>query len=200
MTALVDSKAGEFLDPARCPRMLKTGKQCGNPAGKQTVHAGFGYCHRHGGNAPQYVKHAAKLAAVARMQQDGGEIDVNPLDALLYTVRRASWLAAYYRAQHEAQLLAGAEPEPYAGLERAALADLNSWAAAAVRAGVAERQVRIAERMGERLSAAFENALGAMVAAGLEITAEQRMAAVRTYAGELARAEGGEIEASGSDA
>lgn len=174
-----------------CGGRTRRGTLCKREAGWGTPHVGYGKCKLHGGCSPPGKAHGAKLAAIAAMPVMGGEVDVNPLDALLYTVRRASGLSSWYRMHAEARMMAGEDPQPYAGLEQQALNDLAKWAKMAIDAGVAERQVRIAERMGERLSAAFEAAISALVGAGVELSGEQRMLAVRTYAGELARHEGG---------
>lgn len=182
MTALlVERPAG--LDPRRCPRVKSDGKQCGNRAGKATGHVGFGLCHRHGGASPTGEKHGVKLAALAQMRETG-EVDVNPLDAMLYTVRRASHLAAYYRLQAEAIELEGADATILFALEREALGDLNQWADRAIKAGVAERMVRIAEGTGERLASAYEESLE-----GEDIPPEQLKRIVAKFAAALGRLE-----------
>jgi hypothetical protein len=189
------------LDRDHCPRIKADGAQCRNRAGKGTDHLGTGYCDRHGGNTPGLRAHAAKLAAIAAMPPTGGEIDVNPLDALLYTVRRAAGLALWYRAKLEAASLEGANPEPWATLEAKALADLNRWGKAAVDAGVAERLVRAAEHSAERIGAAVEAMFSALVASGVELGPEARAVAVRAFTGQIAQLEtgGGDIEAVAHD-
>src|SRR4051794_9133098 len=183
-----------------CGAQTRRGSECGRDPGWGTDHVGFGYCKLHGGCTPQGKTYGARLKALAELGPMGGEVDVNPLDALLYTVRRGSGLAALYRLQAEAAAADGKDSAMFAKLEADALNDLARWAKMAIDAGVAERQVRIAERMGERLSAAFEAAIAAMVGAGVQLSGDQRMLAVRTYAAELARHEGGgAIEARSSD-
>lgn len=179
------------LDPRHCPRIKADGRQCRNQQGKGTDHLGFGYCDRHGGNTPGLRQHAAKLAALAAMPASGGEVDVNPLDALLYTVRRAAGLSLYYRTRHELALLEGTDVQMWAGLERNALADLNRWGKAAVDAGVAERLVRAAEHSAERLGAAVEAMLAAIVASGVELPPEARSRAVQAFTGQIAQLESG---------
>jgi hypothetical protein len=171
------------LDPGRCPKIKPDGKQCGNVAGKATTHVGFGYCHKHSGCTPSGEKHGSKLMALAAMR-DAGEVDVNPLDAMLYTVRRASHLAAYYRLQAEAVELGEGDASLLFALEREALGDLNQWADRAIKAGVAERMVRIAENTGERLASALEEALE-----GVELSPDQRRVIVQRFAGSLSRLE-----------
>jgi hypothetical protein len=181
MAALLDVGT---VDRSRCPRTLASGKQCGNQAGKNTPHPGHGYCYKHGGTTPNGQKHGAKLMAVAAMRESTGEVDVNPLDALLYTVRRASHLAAYYRLQAEALELEGRDARVHLDLERQALGDLNAWADRAIKAGVAERMVRIAENTGERLASALEDALE-----GVELGPDVRRQIVQRFGASLARLE-----------
>jgi hypothetical protein len=189
------------LDPSRCKATNRNGKQCGQRPGWGTDHPGVGFCKRHGGSTPNGKAHAAKLAAIAAMPPTGGEIDVNPLDALLYTVRRAAGLALWYRAKLEAATLEGANPEPWATLEAKALADLNRWGKAAVDAGVAERLVRAAEHSAERIGAAVEAMFSALVASGVELSPEARAVAVRAFTGQIAQLEtgGGDIDGQARD-
>src|SRR4051812_4797269 len=93
------------VDPALCGARNRQGEPCSNRAGKGTNHVGFGRCSSHGGRTPSGQAHGAKLAAVAALGPVGGEVDVNPLDALLFTVRRGSGLATYYRMQAEAAMM-----------------------------------------------------------------------------------------------
>jgi hypothetical protein len=183
VTALAVSLIGSPLDPSKCPKVKPDGKQCGNIPGKATDHVGYGYCHKHSGATPSGRKHGAKLAAIAAMRETG-EVDVNPLDAMLYTVRRASHLAAYYRLQAEAIELEGADATILFALEREALGDLNQWADRAIKAGVAERMVRIAEGTGERLASAYEESLE-----GEDIPPEQLKRIVAKFAAALGRLE-----------
>lgn len=168
----------------KCGGTARNGRPCTRPAGWGTPHVGYGRCKLHGGNTPSGAQYGAKLAALAQMPALGGEVDINPLEALLYTVRRAYALAGYYRLQAEARDLAGEDVEPYATLERQALADLNQWAQRSVGAGVAERMVRIAERTGGILAAALEDALS-----GAELSASERSAVVARFAQALSRLE-----------
>lgn len=172
------------MDPGICGARNRAGKPCRNVAGKATDHVGYGRCASHGGKTPSGRAYGAKLMAIAELPAMGGEVDVNPLDALLYTVRRAYALAGYYRMHAEARALLGENPEPYATLERQALGDLNAWAQRSVGAGVAERMARIAERTGEQIASALEDALEP-----LELDGAARAAIVQRFAGSLARLE-----------
>jgi hypothetical protein len=168
----------------RCGARTRRGGECGRDAGWGTDHVGFGNCKLHGGCTPQGKTYGARLMALAELGPMGGEVDVNPLDALLYTVRRGSGLAALYRLQAEAAAADGKDAAVYADLEAKALADLARWAKMAIDAGVAERMVRIAEGMGEQLAGALEEALE-----DAELSGDQRRGIVQRFAGSLARLE-----------
>jgi hypothetical protein len=155
----------------------RRGTECGREPGWGTDHVGFGRCKLHGGCTPNGKAQGARLMALAELGPMGGEVDVNPLDALLYTVRRGSGLAALYRLQAEACAADGKDAAMYADLEAKALADLARWAKMAIDAGVAERMVRIAEGTGERLASALEEALE-----GVELPPGQRQVVVQRFA------------------
>lgn len=128
-----------------------------------------------------------------------GDVDVDPLEALLYTVRRGARLVAYWQAA--ASRAVGAEEFAVAAAQEArALADLNRWAKNAVDGGVAKRQVEIAERFGDALTAAAEEALAALERAlGAELTVQQRTAFAGAFGHGLARLEAGTVEATARD-
>jgi len=90
----------------------------------------------------------------------GIEIDIDGLEGLLYPIRRNAALAKHYRLR-----MAMLDPSSpawfwWADRERKALDDLARWSKMALDAGVAERQVRIAERTGQRIAAALDDAIG----------------------------------------
>jgi hypothetical protein len=185
------------LDPALCPQIKKDGFQCRNRAGHRTGHRGFGQCWKHGGNTAAHAAAGARMAAIAATREAyGGQEDIDPLEAMLYTVRRGRALAMYWRS---AAMDAAEDPakfEKAAQQEARALDDLNRWSHGAVKAGVAERLVRITERTAERLASALEEAL-----AGVELPDGQRALIVRRFSAGLFALEEGEpvIEAEASD-
>lgn len=172
------------VDMALCGAKNRQGEPCQNRAGKGTAHVGFGRCRSHGGLTPNGKAQGARLMALAELGPMGGEVDVNPLDALLYTVRRGSGLAALYRLQAEACAADGRDAAMYADLEAKALGDLARWAKMAIDAGVAERMVRIAEGTGERLASALEDALE-----GEELGPGARLRIVQRFGASLSRLE-----------
>lgn len=189
------------VDPLLCPQIKRDGDQCRNRAGHRTGHPGYGRCWKHGGNTAAHASAGAKLMAVAEMRRDfGAEEDIDPLEAMLYTVRRGRALATYWRQRAVALVGDEVQFERAAKMEAGALDDLNRWSHGAVKAGVAERLVRITERTAERLTAAAEDMLAALVASGLELSQDQRALAVRTYTASLFALEQGDVvEGSATD-
>lgn len=176
------------------------GPPCKRGRGWGTDHPGFGNCKRHGGATSSGKKAAAKEAAAAAVRADyAGELDVDPLEALLYTVRRGAQLASYW--QRAAANAESTEDFQAASVNEArALADLSRWAKNAVDGGVAERQVQLAERLGDGLIAAAEDGLAALEAAlGAALSVEARTAFANAYGAGVGRLESGAIEATSSD-
>lgn len=139
---------------------VKRGNACRRPAGWGTEHPGFGHCKLHGGNTPGGKKAALKAAAAAMARADVIEIDVNAVDGVLYPIRRMAALAMHYR-RRMAAMDPGADGWVWwADREREALDDLARWSKMALDAGVAERKVQLAERWGQQIAAALDDAIG----------------------------------------
>lgn len=71
---------------ARCGAKTRAGTPCAYPAGRGTDHLGYGKCKHHGGNSPSGTIAGARQMAIAL----GAELDLEPHEALLLTVRRAA--------------------------------------------------------------------------------------------------------------
>lgn len=80
---------------ARCGVLVRKGRwagqKCKNPAGLNTVHAGYGPCFMHGGAKLKGRAEGAWVAAHAFAQQ----LNINPWDALLMAVRIAAGKVSY---------------------------------------------------------------------------------------------------------
>lgn len=185
----------------RCGARTKSGKACRQPKGARTSHPGWGRCSLHGGCSPNGEKAAANEAAMAAAREGyGGEIDLTPFEALLYTVRRGAQLVAYWQravfAAGSAEALARAQEQ-----ESKALADLNSWSDKALRAGVSKMQVEFAARLADSLTAMHEEGLAALEKAmGRQFTAEERTAYAEAIGSGMARLEGPTIDGVARDA
>ena len=140
----------------------------------------------HGGCTPD-IKRAAKLQALEFARgMLGAELDVHPLDGALLAVRLAAGSVAYWRAQ-----LAETDEPTLTMREgfRMAVNDLSRMSKAAIDAGVAERQVRFAERTAERIALAAEEALTQLL-----VCPAERARFVHVFAENLRRMEQAPIE------
>jgi hypothetical protein len=176
-------------DPVLCGARKKRGGLCGRPAGWGTEHVGYGSCKLHGGCTPGAVAAAAK----AQARHLAVELEMEPHDALLWCVRVAAGEVAYATRRiqelEETDLVVeprverdawGENASSYVQTSNAAM--LNVWirtrqealdrlarfAKMALDAGVAERQVRIAEGWADRLGRLFD-----AVFADLDLTPAQ---------------------------
>lgn len=153
--------------------------RCTLPAGQGTDHKGYGACQYHGGNSPSLQKHAVK-AEIRDMAQ---ELDMDPHDALLWTVRMAAGMVKWLQeriAELEDPLEAGADEraaieailqiyrDSY-GEERDRLA---RHAKLAIDAGIDERRIALEEEQGELIARAIRGILD-----DLQLTPEQKRSA-----------------------
>lgn len=181
----------------KCGAKKKDGGQCKRPAGAGTEHVGVGQCRHHGGSTPNANQNAALVTARSYMDADGVLPDVSPIDGLLYCVQRASQKAMYARRQQvrletaegsfdPGQLDADGRVLPWARAEQEQLRDLARFSKMALDAGVAERQVRIAERVGQSITAALEGALH-----GVDLEPAVRARVVASFSERLMQLEAG---------
>lgn len=131
----------------------KTSKPCmGNPP------AGGKVCRMHGGGAPQVKEAADRREATDRAVKElvklGYPVDIEPGEALLQQVREAAGNVAFLRERvQELEVLIaqgpfGAYVDPHVDLYDKERERLAKFAKLALDAGVAERQVQIAEKQG----------------------------------------------------
>lgn len=145
--------------------------------------AGQRVCHLHGGKSPQAVAAAERRLEVANVgaelvERMGVSVETDPGDALLALVHQAQGCVAYLRARvaqlEEVHSPAGAHEAEGGGFRgwheakpHILVAMYGDWsdrlahyAALALKAGVDERRVRLAEADAERLMTAVVAALG----------------------------------------
>lgn len=127
--------------------------RCRHLAGWGTDHVGFGKCRLHGGNTKTHRISAVRREVEQRMANYGEPIDVDPATALLSEVARTAghvqWLGEQVRdradvATHEGRVLTELYRREREHLVRVSKATLD--------AGIAEREVRIAEAQGRVLA------------------------------------------------
>lgn len=151
-----------------------SGNLCRMPAGYRTNHAGFGRCVHHGGNTESGTKSAIRI-----MHESGSfigaELDTDPIEALLGEVRRTAGHIAWLQERLSLWTMSTDEEMPAAQAtwllvyqyERRHLAHT---AKIAIDAGVAQRQVALAEQQGTLLALAVNQILD-----GLRLSPEQKM-------------------------
>lgn len=187
-------------DPVRCvAHSTRTGRRC-----KRLAITGATVCPTHGGRAPQVQQAAqrrrAELAAREAIATYGLPIEVAPDEALLQEVHRTAghvaWLAdligdftdethlkQYGATAHgDGTLVTWERPAVWVELYHAERKHLVAVCKAAIGAGIAERQVRLAERQGELVAELLRVAIDA---AGL--TPAQQQAAYGAIRGHLTR-------------
>lgn len=159
----MQAPASTDVTRALCGARTRSGRPCRRPAGHGTAHVGFGRCVLHGGMTPSHVRAAERERALGEIATMGGAIEVGPIELLLAAVYRAAGVCAWLRLKVEGlradELVDGGRVSVWAQMEAEWLDRAARYAKMALDAGVAERQVRIAERTGARIAAALEEAV-----------------------------------------
>jgi hypothetical protein len=134
---------------------------CCQPAGWGTPHTGIGRCKLHGGNLPAMVKQAEIERAEQTVIMFGADKKIDPQLALLEEVQRTAghvdWLRDLIQKMDDPQQLrqvtdAGIEPAVWVRMYQDERQHLVKVCAEAIKCGVAERQVRIAEEQGRLMA------------------------------------------------
>ena len=139
---------------ALCGAKKKNGDPCRKFAGEGTEHPSVGRCKYHLGNTKDHRKYAVKVEAQKRLMTIGREIEINPIDALLWTVRVSAGHMVLIQSElekhkdnvtsHEGQVLLRLWSEERDRLARTAKL--------AVDAGVAEKHIRLVEQAGQDIA------------------------------------------------
>lgn len=179
------SRRGPWSPPARgrCGARTRAGGECAKQAGWGTPdRRTTGPCRLHGGATRSHRRAAGLAAARAAVAVYGLPVDADPRDALLAEVHRTAghvaWLGARVAALTPAQLVGrhdqgdedpgGPGPSPWLVLYQRERRHLREVCRDALAAGVAERQVQLAEATGARLAEVIRAIL-----ADLDLTPEQ---------------------------
>lgn len=163
-----------------------SGEKCRQPAGAGTDHVGWGRCKFHGGSTS-----GGKMAAAKEEYRErflGDEVAIEPTEAILEEIRRSAghvrWLHSMILKFDEA--LEGSDASRVLlqlseqGWNKAAWTKLYAderthlvrTSKMAIDAGIAERQVKLAENQGELIAVALRGILR-----DLGLTPEQEAAA-----------------------
>ena len=163
---------GDYKAPSgdrKCGTIKSNGEPCKQAAGLGTDHFGWGKCKFHGGTSP-----ALKIAAQREMAKEsvrvlGLDIKIDPSRALLEELWRTAghvqWLRdkldeltggddMIYLTEH------GYKPRAFLDIYQRERSHLAKVASMALAAGVAERQVKIAEEQGALVAMAIKAILG----------------------------------------
>jgi hypothetical protein len=154
--------SGNGTGSPRCGAKTRSGGSCKLKAGQDTDHPGAGPCGRHGGHMPGPRKAAAKELALAKAREIGLEVDTDPLTAMVTLVGRAQGANDLFLGRVIA-LVAKNEAFPadhpdWVGY-MATMKQAAEIARMASSAGVAERQIRLVERLWDTITAAYEDGL-----------------------------------------
>jgi hypothetical protein len=169
-------------DAPRCGGMKRKGGRCTLPAGWGTSHPGAGTCKLHGGATPQAEVNG--LALLARRDALMGPLSIEPQDAILECIRISAGEVAYASERISELSAEQLVSEPRRTLARKtddgtvqevrldppelhvwirvrqhAMDRLVNYSFAALKAGVDERRVKIAEQQGVLLAQAVQGIL-----------------------------------------
>ena len=177
---------------ALCGAKTRSGKQCRKFAGEGTSHVGVGKCKYHGGSMPNHIKHAAKIEAQRRAHEFfqehgikfGQSIDIEPTEALLTVLQLSCGHLEFIRVEIAAveEARRSKETQDFTpAFERDVLMRMYDderdrvarIAKMGLDAGVAERQIRMAEKYGTQLAQVIQDIF---MDAELALTPAQRAA------------------------
>lgn len=175
-------------DGGKCGAKKRQGEgTCEKSAGWGTPHVGVGRCRLHGGNTRDHVNAGQRELARKAMDTYGLPIEINPVDALLQEVSRTAghvaWLGERVKALTEAEAIWSTSSvvdktaTEFPGVDRTDSATAHAWiqlyqkerahlvavAKTAIAAGIAERQVKLAEAQGAMLAQVIRAVLDDLV-------------------------------------
>jgi hypothetical protein len=157
----------EAADPVGlCGAKTRQGTPCRRQAGAGTTHLGSGRCRNHGGASPQ--AELAGAVEIARRQAVvmGDPVDIEPHELILSCIRRTAGEIAYCDeqiAKLKAAMVStmfGPQLHTWITVRQRAMERAVAFAATALKAGVEERRVRVAEQAGEMMAALISSVLG----------------------------------------
>ena len=145
----------------------RTGKSSSGPgvccqtAGWGTNHPGVGRCRMHGGNLPSHSQAAEKELARKAVATFGLPVEIDPHQALMEELWRTNghviWLGQVIADLEDKDKLkqftdAGVQPSVWVSMYEAERAHLVKVSESAVKCGVAERQIQLAEDQGRLMA------------------------------------------------
>lgn len=146
-----------------CGAKKRNGEICQMRAGMGTDHPGIGYCHHHGGLVASHRLNAIQKEAVFM----GAPKEINPLDALLWCIKitagEVEWLSDQLKELKESDwtkdTIVGEQLHIWAKERQIAVARLARYSTDAVKLGLDERRVRLAEQYGNSIGRLLKGVL-----------------------------------------
>lgn len=173
-----------------CGANTRSGAPCRNPAGSGTGHPGTGTCKFHLGSTRTHETAGARVTALAFARGAlGQELDMDPLQGVLVAVKLSYGVVDWWRHKLAA---AGENTTDLQDGYSKSLTDYTRICDIAIKAGVAERQIKVMERAAEQLSLLFEE-----LVAAAKLTREQRELALEAWVRGLARLETQTVDSTG---
>ena len=148
--AMTSEKRSEY---PLCGAKKKSGEQCRAFAGQGTDHLGIGKCKYHLGSTKSHRSNATVTEAQRRMVRFGEPIHLHPNEALLSMLHLSSGHVAWLREEITAMDDVGSfENQVIVSLYAEERDRLTRVARHCLDAGIAERQVKLAESYGSQIA------------------------------------------------
>lgn len=152
-------------DTGTCGAKTRTGSPCKRPAGYGTSHVGTGRCKSHGGATPTHELAGQVELARREAQTMGQPLDIDPGEALLQCIRIAAG-EVQYASQKVAELpdamvstMWGPKLHAWAVARQHAMDRLVTYSSVAIKAGLEERRVQLAEQQGDLIAEVIRGVL-----------------------------------------
>jgi hypothetical protein len=151
---------------ALCGGKTRSGGTCAKPAGWGTGHLGSGRCCHHAGATPSHELAAAVDTARREAIVMGEPVNVEPHELIISCIRRTAGEIAYCDEQIATLKTAmvstmfGPQLHTWITVRHKAMERGVMFAATALKAGVEERAVRVAEQAGETMARLVRGILG----------------------------------------
>jgi hypothetical protein len=173
----------------KCAAKTRAGGKCQQAAGFGTDHPGLGRCKYHGGSTRVGFGHAVQ----ERAQLMGAPIDMNPIEAIIWSIRitagEVKWLSEKIAELDEKEgienTIVGKQFHLYVRERRDRVALLYRMGNDALKLGLAERAIKMAEMYGIALSRFIMGVLD-----DLQLTPEQAQMAPQVVRKHLVILEG----------
>lgn len=182
----------EAAEDGLCGKKKRDGGICKMVAGHGTTHPGLGACRWHGGLTPNHNANAAKKQAIFL----GAPKDIDPVAALMWCIRISAGEVEWFNTQLETvsegswyeETPIGKQMQILARGRAEAMNRLHRYSSDAIKLGIAERAVRMAEIYGTSIAKLLKGVLE-----DLQLTTKQKELAPQIIARHLILLEQGTL-------